>query len=173
MPKSLIVQQYCLPRFYQNSTSATSISSGQWNQNNNLNVTHKNNTNDLKKYMMNMSILYHFDCRFSHMSQTTMNWTSTVFHSGSQAAVNFISNQDIVFSVPFRPFWEQNWTYFAFCHINFCLWTWSNSVHNCHRSHSVNLQLKWYSIWGLEGLVCRDRWMCVLIPFYILNTTNS
>jgi len=108
-------------------------------------------------------LLYHFDHRFSHMSQATVNWTSTVFHSGSQLAVNFISNQDTIFSVPFRPFWGQNWTYFAFCHTNFCPWTWSNSVHSRHRSHPVNLRLKWYSM-------CDDElsfwmwWWCRLLP---------
>jgi len=91
-------------------------------------------------------ILYHFDRRFSHMSQATVNWTSAVFHSGSQPAVNFISNQDTIFSVHFRPFWGQNWAYFAFRHTNFRPWTWSNSVHDRHRSHPVNLRSKWYSM---------------------------
>ena len=82
---------------------------------------------------------------FIYCTISTVNWTSAVFHSGSQPAVNFISNQDAIFSVPFRPFRGQNWAYFAFRHTNFRPWTWSNTVHDRHRSHPVNLWSKWYS----------------------------
>ena len=55
-----------------------------------------------------LEVLYSYNLRFSHVSQTTVNWTSEVFHNRSWPAMNFLSKQVVDFWGPIGRFWPES-----------------------------------------------------------------
>ena len=88
-----------------------------------------------------LEVLYSYNLRFSHVSQTTVNWTSEVFHNRSWPAMNFLSKQVVDFFWAYRRILTSKWTYFGTITSIFHLWTWPDNIHDHHTSHPVNLRL--------------------------------